>query len=75
MSSFVRCRIPMLIFSLSATRLLSRILSVLSEVSRTTFENVYKVIEAVFVSWIVVSGIANILEGQIAPSSSDGRGQ
>ena len=65
----------MLIFSLSATRLWSRILSILSEVSRTTFENVYKVIETVSVSWVVASGIENILEGQIAPSSSDGRGE
>ena len=49
-------------------------MSIISEVSRTTFENVYKVIETVSVSWVVASGIANILEGQIAPSSSDGRG-
>ena len=75
MSSFARCLSPMLIFSLSATRLWSRILSIISEVSRTTFENVYKVIETVSVSWVVASGIANILEGQIAPSSSDGRGE
>ena len=50
-------------------------MSILSEVSRTTFENVYKVIETVSVSWVVASGIANILEGQIASSSSDGRGE
>lgn len=75
MSSFVRCPIPKQISLLSAIRLSSRILNLLSLVSRATFDNVYKVIEMLYLLWIVAQRVEDVLGGQDSSSSCDDRGK